>query len=59
MIAKVIYTNGEVRTEELSVSDAAVRLKTESDVKAIEFFEDALNELLATKLEQALVLGLK
>ncbi|MFG0514937.1 hypothetical protein [Kluyvera intermedia] len=59
MIAKVIYTNGEVRNEELSVSDAAVRLLTELDVKAIEFFEDALNELLAKKLEQALVLGLK
>lgn len=59
MIAKVIYTNGEVINEELSVSDAAVRLLTELDVKAIEFFEDALNELLAKKLEQALVLGLK
>ena len=47
MIAKVIYTNGEVRNEELSVSDAAVRLLTELDIKAIEFFEDALNELLA------------
>ncbi|MGK3600148.1 hypothetical protein ACSLOK_23390 [Escherichia coli] len=59
MIANVVYKNGDVKTEELTVDDAAVRLKTDSDVQAIEFFERGLNTLLEKKLEQALVLGLK
>lgn len=59
MIANVVYKNGDVTTEELTVDDAAVRLKTDSDVQAIEFFESGLNTLLEKKLEQALVLGLK
>ncbi|CAI0913753.1 hypothetical protein [Serratia quinivorans] len=59
MIVKVIYKNGEEINEDMSVNDAAIRLKTDVDVQAIEFPDDASNRLLEKRLEELLVLGLK
>ncbi|HIE3987215.1 hypothetical protein PTR15_08530 [Serratia nevei] len=59
MIVKVIYKNGEERNEDISVDVAAIRLKTDIDVQAIDFYDDSLNRLLEKRLEELLVLGLK
>lgn len=57
MIVKVVYKNGEVKMEDLSVDDAAIRLKTECEVQAIEFPDDVLNGLLEKKLAELLNCG--
>lgn len=59
MIVKVIYKSGEEINEDMSVNDAAIRLKTDVDVQAIEFPDDASNRLLEKKLEELLVFGIK
>lgn len=59
MIVKVVYKNGDVQNERMSVDDAALRLKTDGDVQSIIFSEDSANKLLEKKLEQLLVLGFK
>lgn len=58
MIVKVIYKNGEEINEDMSVNDAAIRLKTDVEVQAIEFPDDASNRLLEKKLEELLVFGI-
>lgn len=58
MIVKVIYKNGEEINEDMSVNDAAFRLKTDVEVQAIEFPDDASNRLLEKKLEELLVFGI-
>ncbi|HDC4672337.1 hypothetical protein QM190_06855 [Enterobacter hormaechei] len=59
MIVKVVYKNGDVQNERMSVDDAALRLKTDCDVQSIIFSEDSANKLLEKRLEQLLVHGSK
>ncbi|HAW2200201.1 TPA: hypothetical protein JLO99_002726 [Escherichia coli] len=57
-MVKVIYSNGEVKHEDLTVSEAAIKLKTD-DVQAIEFDNDSSNKLLEQKLAELLNIGFK